>query len=118
MKVRMTTLAAGPQGVWPAGQEVEIPDAQAVQLIEAGYAEPVRKRREMATVEPAEKAILLVTAVEGIDGAWAKELMAIGIETAAELAAAESDLIAEAIGGVGLVTAKKWIEKAKELTEA
>lgn len=41
MKIRMKTLAAGPAGPRQAGSIVDLPDAEAYQLIEGGYAEQV-----------------------------------------------------------------------------
>lgn len=57
MKIRMLTLAAGPDGVLQPGQEVDLPGEQARALIEGGYAEAVEKIRETAAVEPPEKAV-------------------------------------------------------------
>jgi hypothetical protein len=40
MKVRMTTIAAGPKGLVDADQVVELPDAKAGELIETLHAVP------------------------------------------------------------------------------
>jgi hypothetical protein len=58
MRVKMKTLAAGPDGVLRPGQEVDLPTAQAKALIEGGYAEPVGTVQETAAVEPSEKAVM------------------------------------------------------------
>lgn len=66
MKVRMITLAAGPEGVLQPGQEVELPAKEAMALIAGGYAEEVESQpaeetlesvRETAAVEPPEQAV-------------------------------------------------------------
>lgn len=41
MRVRMKTVGAGPQGVWAAGQVVDIDAETASQLIEGRFAEAV-----------------------------------------------------------------------------
>lgn len=69
MKVKMKTLAAGPEGLYQPGQEVDLPAAQAKALIAGGYAEEVvladveqqqkePAERETAAVEPPEKAVV------------------------------------------------------------
>lgn len=61
MKVRMLTLAAGPAGVWPAGQVVDVDPLQAKALLAGGYAEPAEPlvSLERATAEPvAETAVV------------------------------------------------------------
>jgi len=58
MKVKMKTLAAGPDGVYPPGIEVDLPHKQAMALIEGGYAEAVGQVRETAAVEPPEQAVM------------------------------------------------------------
>lgn len=57
MKIRMKTLAAGPDGILSPGQEVDLPADKARALIEGGYAEAVSKVRETAAVEPPEQAV-------------------------------------------------------------
>lgn len=42
MKVRMVTLAAGPDGVTPPGSEIDVADAVGVALCAAGYAVAVK----------------------------------------------------------------------------
>lgn len=41
MFVRMKTLCCGPLGVWCPDKSYDLPDSEAVQLIEGGYADPV-----------------------------------------------------------------------------
>ena len=116
------TLAAGPEGVWAAGTEVELPDHRAMALVEGGYAEPVRRRRETAVapatateaVGPGEAAVLLARDIEGIGEARAAALGRLGIVTAADLARADAKVIAEVIEGVGKAMAKRWIDSARE----
>jgi len=38
MRIRMITLACGPNGNWNPGQVVEVPDAEGQQLVKGGYA--------------------------------------------------------------------------------
>ena len=65
MKIRTTTLAAGPNGVVPADTEMEVPDELAKVLIESGAAVAVKAHDtkeaeeamvETATAEPTERA--------------------------------------------------------------
>ena len=48
----MRTTIAGPEFTAPAGKEIEVSAEQGVELIESGYADPVRTAKETAT-EPA-----------------------------------------------------------------
>lgn len=43
MKIRLLVPRAGPAGAQNRGDEVEVSDAEAVRMFEAGQAEPVRK---------------------------------------------------------------------------
>lgn len=45
MKVKLLVSRAGPQFAQDAGQEIEIADAEALRMIEAGQAEPVREAK-------------------------------------------------------------------------
>jgi hypothetical protein len=57
MRVRMKTLAAGPEGVLPAGQVINLPEGKAQMFIDGGYAEVVvLSQVERATAEPKEQA--------------------------------------------------------------
>ena len=42
MKIKMNVTAAGPKGVYPEGQVVDVDDEDAEAFIEGGYAEEVR----------------------------------------------------------------------------
>lgn len=72
MKIKMITLAAGPNGNLEPGQEVDVPVEFAQQLIEGGYAveieeaisdqpsaisEEKEQKIEEAVVKPKEKAV-------------------------------------------------------------
>lgn len=57
MRIKMKTLAAGPNGVLSPGQEVEVAGDLARALIEGGYAEAVEKIWETAAAEPPEQAV-------------------------------------------------------------
>lgn len=53
MKVRMRTTSAGPTGTLRAGQIYNLPDAEAKQLLEGGYADPVKgSEAETADARP------------------------------------------------------------------
>lgn len=59
MRVKMLTTAAGPEGVFPAGQVVDVDEKLAKAFIAGGYAEVVDKPIvESAVIEPPEKAVL------------------------------------------------------------
>jgi len=63
LRIRLRTLLAGPQGIIAPGSEVDWPDAEARELIRAGYAEAVGLPEsippllETATAEPPEAAV-------------------------------------------------------------
>lgn len=54
MKIKMSTLAAGPMGVWPPGMVVVVDDDLAISLIGAGYATPVGAEHKRAVAGPPE----------------------------------------------------------------
>lgn len=58
MKIKLLTSRSGADGAFGIGDEIEVPDAEAARMIEAGQALPVRaEKRETATRKPrAEKA--------------------------------------------------------------
>lgn len=67
MKIKMKTLMSGPDGNAFPGQEIDIPIEQAQDLINKGYAIPLKKAVEdlkkaasveTATVRPGEKAVI------------------------------------------------------------
>lgn len=43
MKVRMRTLMAGPDGVHSPGDMADLPNEQAIAMIDGGYADPARE---------------------------------------------------------------------------
>lgn len=59
MKVKLLTSRADAARAYNAGEEIEVPDAEAARMIEAGQAAPVRQeKRETAARKPrAEKAV-------------------------------------------------------------
>ena len=57
MKVRMRTLMAGPQGVFPPGSIVELDADDAEVLVSAGYAERLERAVETAAIEPGIRAV-------------------------------------------------------------
>lgn len=54
MKIKLLTLMAGPAGTYNAGQVIDMPEAQAEELICGGYA--------LACEMPAKKAVVMETA--------------------------------------------------------
>jgi hypothetical protein len=70
MKIRMIATAAGPQGTFPSGKIVEVPDDLAQSFIAGGYAQEVAAEisapamenqapaPETAALEPPERAIM------------------------------------------------------------
>jgi len=54
MRVRMLTLAAGPEGTLRDGQVYDLADDQAQDLLAGGYAEPVEGGPEAAAIEAPE----------------------------------------------------------------
>ena len=52
MKIRLITLMAGPEGVFPPGSVIEVSPEEARALIAGGYAEPVPHLAAAPKVEP------------------------------------------------------------------
>lgn len=48
MRVRMNTTSAGPEGVLQSGREYDLPPEEARQLLQGGYATPVKPEAETA----------------------------------------------------------------------
>ena len=113
MRVKMLTTAAGPDGVWPAGHEIDVPDSTAVALLNGKFATEVRARRETATVTAEEMAVDDLTAINGVGKKTALELNAIDIHTFAELADADAAVLA-ALLSRSEPQAAEWIEQANE----
>lgn len=58
IRVRMRTLASGPEGIMRPGRTYDIDAGQAKELIEGGYAEAVKGAApETASMQPPEKAV-------------------------------------------------------------
>jgi hypothetical protein len=57
MRIRMITTAAGPEGVYQAGQVVVVSNEMGQAFVEGGYAEPVKARAETAAISPPESAV-------------------------------------------------------------
>ena len=51
----MRTTIAGPEFTAPAGKEIEVSAEQGLELIEAGYADPVHTAKETATATAPEE---------------------------------------------------------------
>jgi predicted flap endonuclease-1-like 5' DNA nuclease len=117
--VRMVKLAQGPAGTWRPGQELRLPAARAMALIESGAATPVGElpatSRETATAGPPERRAPLTT-IEGVDAEMAAALADRGIEDPVALAAADAGTLIS-IKGVGAVTARRLVEAAQEALE-
>ena len=60
MKIRLLVSRAGPAGAQNRGEEIEVSEAEAIRMVEAGQAEPVRS----APVERAVKATKAEKAVK------------------------------------------------------
>ena len=71
MKIKMLTSMSGPSTQRSRGEEVDVDDAEAIRLIESGFAEPVRgSEPEMAVKKRrSEKASTATTADEVADPA-------------------------------------------------
>jgi hypothetical protein len=54
-RVKMLTLSAGPNGVIPVGQIVEVDDKEAKELVEGGYAEAVEEPNHQEEEKPADE---------------------------------------------------------------
>ena len=57
MKIRLITLMAGPEGVFPPGSVIDPPREEAEALISAGYAERLEHPPETASIEPGIRAV-------------------------------------------------------------
>jgi len=105
MRVEMITLAAGPERVLEANKRYELEQALAIELIEAGYARPVKAGRETATVEAPETAVIPGVDAEILDAILER------FELAELAEVPDGQLLA--IEGLGKATLKKiraWTE--------
>lgn len=58
MRIRITSHIAGPGVDWPVGTELDdLPDAQALDLVNRGRAEVVTQQIETTSLRPAETAV-------------------------------------------------------------
>jgi predicted flap endonuclease-1-like 5' DNA nuclease len=118
MRIRMITRSASPAGVFEPGDELHVDDDKARELIARGYADPVGQspaaRRETAVSPPPATRARPLIEIDGIGDARAEDLIGLGIMTADDLSAADPAEIAEAIDGVGIATATRWIQAARE----
>ena len=57
MKIKLLNACAGPEGAWPAGSKIDLPDDQAQPLVDGGYAElldaPATQEAVATTATPA-----------------------------------------------------------------
>ena len=111
-----------------AGAVVEVDDSAALALLQMGKAKPAPARPESAVAAPAETAVMprpapkdvrartsvFVSEVPGIGDEMAQALTALGIETVAQLLAADEATLT-GIKGVGKATARKWLAAAQEM---
>ena len=63
MKIKMTSLAAGPAGIMYPGREYNLPDEQARELIDGGYAE-ITSLQIVDTIDESIETATLESAVE------------------------------------------------------
>lgn len=133
MKVRMMSLAAGPDGSWPPDSVHDLPDGLARALVAGGYAVAVDAAGSpsagsgggphLAGVEHAIDARVvaaerrtdwgeaLITDIDGIGPVLAQRLAEGGIETMAELLAADPAEVA-LLASVKPVQVEKWRQRA------
>lgn len=52
MKIKLLVSRAGALGAQNSGEEIVVPDAEAIRMIEAGQAEPVRAAKVERAVKP------------------------------------------------------------------
>jgi len=136
MKVRMLSLAAGPDGVLLPGAEVEIPDDPARALVAGGYAVAVGSASSptapgsptggvhVAGIEHAVDANvalgerradfggMLLSGIDGIGPVFAGRLAEGGIETVAELLNADAAEVA-LLAGAKPAQVTKWRQRAQ-----
>lgn len=136
MRVRMVSLAAGPDGSWPPGSVLELPDDLARALVAGGYAVAVGELVEptapgsptggvhVAGIEHAVDANvtlgerradfggMLLSGIDGIGPVFAGRLAEGGIETVAELLNADAAEVA-LLAGAKPAQVTKWRQRAQ-----
>jgi predicted flap endonuclease-1-like 5' DNA nuclease len=111
MRVLMTRLAAGPDGVLLAGREYEVGAALGAGLVasgaanELGYPGPPHAG---AGNDQAEAMPDRLTAIRGIGARTAEALNAAGVWTFQQLADADPDALAEALDGSSPGQVRRW----------
>ncbi len=107
------------QGGGPAGPPVPL------RMRVAGHAAPAARSAALATglsssfpFTSSIPRVLALTDVTGIGATRAGQLKRVGIETAQELAAADSNVVASALKGVSVSNAEVLIENARNLLSA
>lgn len=128
MKVRMVSLAAGPDGSWPPGSVHDLPEGLARALVAGGYAvavdvagsgggprlagvEHAIDARVVAAERRTDWGEALITDIDGIGPVIAQRLGDGGIETMAELLAADPAEVA-LLASVKPVQVEKWRQRA------
>lgn len=120
-RIKMKATMAGPAGVMADGQEYAVSDVLADMLVAAHYAELVAPPKETAVAAapvPAKADAPKVTVLSGVSAARFDSLVAMGIETIADMADADAETVAAGVHRVGVQTAQAWIDEAKRMMEA
>jgi len=107
MRIRMTRLAAGPEGVCRPGREYEVSRERCRALGAAGAA---------VEVAAGVRVMAALTDLDGIGPARAELLAELGFESPADLSRAtqkDVKVIADAARGVGLETVQEWVREAE-----
>lgn len=106
MKIRMTTLAAGPFGVLRPGQIYDVEDGIGQALVAGGYAAAVEEPEQIREDVPVEPDNL--SAIKGIGKRTQSALAALGITTYQALADADPDELAAALDGSSAEQVSGW----------
>lgn len=109
MKIKMLSVAAGPDGVWLVGSVQDVSAQVGQPLVDGGYAEEV-----MTKPKPARHAQPSLQSIEGIGPKTAEELAAVGVDSVEALALAEVDELV-AVLSVSNDKAADWIASALKL---
>lgn len=95
-----------------AGQELDLPDG--ADWLRAGLVEPV-ETAAVASGKPRVTKTRPATDVPGIGDSYAEALAELGIESAADVATMDPARVASAVDGVGMATAQRWQQAAREM---